>query len=140
MEGQESKRVGTLGATLVEWTARVGADAAAHRVRYYRTWLRAWLFAVFGFVLVLIGGFNDLTVLTILGVAGFVAWGALSVMAVRELTLMNAAIRRNVGVEFGFYGGPPARQEQYVRWCERKGVSPYPFRNVQPPAVKTSWL
>ncbi len=79
---------------MAEWTTRVGRDAAAHRVRYYRTWLGAWLSAVLGFGLVLVGGFNDLLVVTILGVVAFVVWTALGFLSFRELLLMNVTTRK----------------------------------------------
>lgn len=140
MTASRSKRPSVLGAVLKDWTARVGPTAAAHRVRYYRTVIWAWLSSMFGLVLVLVGAFNGLLGVTLVGVAGLVGSGVFYVVSFLELRKMNAAIRLQLGVEFGFFGGPPSRQDAYQRWCKRRQVPPYPCRDEQPPDVRTKWF
>jgi hypothetical protein len=76
----------------------------------------------------------------LVGVTGFVASGVLYVTAFFELRRMNAAIRLQLGVEFGFFGGPPAWQDRYQEWCRRHQVPTYPCRGEQLPDEKTKWF
>ena len=129
-----------LEAVLVEWTKRVGPEAAAHRVRYYQLWLKGWLSAVVGGGLLMGGGISGLTAVTLVGGAALVAWLVLTLRSFVELQRMNAAIRESLGVTFGFFGGPSSYRGKYLEWCERHEVAPYPFLAAAPPAVTTHWL
>lgn len=129
-----------LDAVLVEWTKRVGPDAARHRVYCYRTYMRAWLSGLVGAALLIAGGIGDITPLMVVGGATLLAWLLLTVRALIEISRMNRAIHASLRVHFGFFGGPPSSRGKYLAWCQRNGLEPYPYKTTDPPEVVTRWL
>ena len=137
----DRERRTVLSAVLEEWTHRVGPEAAVHRIRGYRFIFYGWIFALGGFTLLLGGGLSDNPWLLIVGGVGIVGWLVMYIRAGLELHRMNKAIARSVGIEeFGFFAGPSSRPARYRAWCEKHRISPYPFSNVEPPLVRTTWF
>jgi hypothetical protein len=137
----ESDKPSVLEVVLRDWTHRFGPEAAKHRVAYYRWTFRAWLSALIGFAFILVGGISDILALLVIGAVAFCGWVAMSAKAVMELRRMNDSISDALGInKFGFFSSPPSRMNKYRAWCERRDVSPYPFRDVDPPKIRTRWL
>jgi hypothetical protein len=133
-------RVGGLDGMLGEWTRRVGPEAAAHRVTYYRAILHAWVAGTAGFALVVAGAGTRTSALEALGGALLLGWSVLYVRAWSALRRMNVAAGRAIGVTIRFSHGPPAGRDRYERWCEVRALTPFPFPDAVPPAVRTRWF
>ena len=140
-EASSGKREPILRVVLRVWTRRVGPEAAAYRVACYRLELHALISGVFGILLLLIGGFTGVVTLAALGGIAVVGWLVMSVKAFMKLRLMNKAISAALGIDnFGFFATPPSWPNKYRVWCAKMGVSPYPFDDIEPPAVRTRWF
>lgn len=129
-----------LSVVLADWTRRVGPQAAAHRVAYYRLMLHAWLAAMAGTALVIVGGFGGGPLFVYLGIIGVVGWALLSVAAFVQLRSMNGAASQALGTPIRFFRTPPGRQDRYRSWCQKRGLAPYPFPDAVPPPVRVRWF
>jgi hypothetical protein len=138
---ESHKKRTTLYVVLEDWTQRVGPDAAKYRIFYYQWSFRAWFAAIIGFVLIVVGGFAHLSAVLLVGLLGIVTWVALYLVSIRMLVLMNKEIARSLDIPpFPFFSGPPSRQREYRKWCEKRGLDPYPFQGVRTPHIPTRWI
>ncbi|WP_276973730.1 hypothetical protein [Ferrimicrobium acidiphilum] len=113
---------------LQEWTMRIGEDAATHRMANYRWLNRAWLASSVGFALVLIGGFNKIQFLVVLGILAFVVWLALQIRSWFEIIRMYRSASSALGTTLNMHRFPPRGVEKYRKWCDKNNLRPYPFK------------
>ena len=107
---------------------RIGEDAATHRMEFYR-WLNfARPASLVGFALVLIGGFNKIQLLVVLGILAFVVWLALQVRSWVEISRMYRSASSALGTTINMHRAPPRGVEQYLKWCDKNNLRPYPFK------------
>jgi hypothetical protein len=112
-----------------EWEHRIGAVAADHRTRWYRWLARASLAAGFFFALVIIGRVTHKPDVVLVAVVPGAAWGVSMALAFTELRKMRSEICTALGFPQGTRDcEPPRNPEAYLRWCEKKGLEPWPFR------------
>ena len=116
--------------TLQEWTWRVGPEAAAHRIATSRWTIRTWFLGLLGFVLVLVGAKSGSTPTWLAGVAVYVVGVCSVVRTWVELVRSRRAISRTLGIPIKFRSNspPPNRRSNYLAWCDKYRLSPYPFR------------
>lgn len=113
-----------------EWMWRVGPDAAAHRIAVSRWTIRTWSLGVLGFVLVLVGAKTGSAPIWIAGVVVYVVGGYSIVRTWTEVVRLRRAISRTLNIPIRFRSNPPPpnRRSNYLTWCEKYKLKPYPFR------------
>jgi len=113
---------------LQEWTWRIGEEAATHRIEYYKCQNRGWIASVIGFVLILIGGFNNIPAVVGLGIAALGIWLVFNMKTWIEIVRMHRSASTALGIRLGMRSFPPRDVDRYRAWCSENGVQPYPFK------------
>jgi hypothetical protein len=112
-----------------EFQRRVGDDAAAYRMAS-RRWSLITLFPLGGFVLVAgILAISQSHAIDILLVVLWVAAMGAAFMMVRSNFRYRRAVATALGIPIGLRTNrpPPSRRSDYLAWCKKVGVTPYPF-------------
>jgi hypothetical protein len=120
---------------LMEWTRRVGPEAASHKAAASDWRIRTWLLEVVGFGLLYVGFKLGAQAIWI---AGFIAL-ALCLYAMNRMLSESARARREIGAALGVtisrkFPPPPNTGPHYLAWCEKHGLKPYPFGPSEPPS------
>ena len=115
---------------LREWTWRTGKEAATHRLAFYSWINRAWVASLVGFLFILVGGFDHIPALIVLGIATLCVWLSLNIRAWIELSRMRKSISKTLGIPINVWSNPPPPRDvdKYRLWCIKNGLTPYPFK------------
>ena len=112
-----------------QWEWRIGPEATTHRQKLAIWLIRGWFLYLAAFVLVVVGVKAKVPVIWIIGVVAF--GGAITCNGCSwvEWARMRRAISRTLGIPASWRNLPPRPVAQYLAWCEKNNLQPYPFRS-----------
>ncbi len=127
---QENRPFVTVPNTMQEWTLRVGVEGATCQVKrkhYTLIATIAWYVALM--VLVIVGSLH-LPVLALFEVIPLTMVVVFKVLSLKERSRFKKICKVNFGSDRPKRQViPPHSRVQYLQWCERYGLKPYPFKD-----------
>jgi hypothetical protein len=106
------------------WSPRIGAAPAAAYFGAIRDGTIAASLGPIWFVLILAGFVAGIAALWVAGIVVIGAQTTLFVLGWLELRRFKREASESLGVKVG-WREIPAKQDEYVRWCERQGIEPF---------------
>lgn len=134
MAGGRARYRTTVEATETEWAWRFGPRAAKYYGRWFRSMRLYWPTGCAGMTALITGALAHMPDLLWAGLGAFGVALLLMIYADVCLVKRHYATEKALGIRLNAkHGGPPpVGKEGYLRWCERRGLEPYPFRPPDP--------